>query len=288
MAKLLKVLSAIILILISIVITFDSGIFVYPSLSNSLFFSILISFLTLITAIYTIHDTNHGKTSVYGCIMFFWGLYILLHSYYINGEYYRSFYLISSIIYLITLSFLIRIQIISTTFIKNILLCIAITQLMFMLGQSLNIIDSYSKYFPVTGTNENPNTNAIFILCCLPILIEKIKNSNKTLIYKILFGCILLFLFILKCRTAYIGGIIILTTYLLADKRIQRFWEKSNYIKRALILSLLCITIFFTGTHIYQIKKDSADGRLLIWKLSTEMIAENPIKGYGLFEHSFR
>ena len=289
MAKLLRVLSIIILILTSIAITFDSGIFVYPSLSNTLFFSILVSLLTLITAFYAIHNTSYEKVSIYSCIVFFWGVYILLHCYHTNGEYYRSLYLISSIIYLITLSFLIRIQIINITFIKNILLCIAIIQLVFMLGQSLNIIDSYSKYFPISGTNENPNTNAIFILCCLPILIERIRNLDKTFIYKILFGCILLFLFILKCRTVYIGGAILLATYLLSGKRIHRFWKKSNYIRRALLLSLLCTTIFFTGIHIYQIKKDSADGRLLIWKLSTEMVAKNPIEGYGygLFERNY-
>ena len=119
MAKLLRVLSIIILILTSIAITFDSGIFVYPSLSNTLFFSILVSLLTLITAFYAIHNTSYEKVSIYSCIVFFWGVYILLHCYHTNGEYYRSLYLISSIIYLITLSFLIRIQIINITFIKK-------------------------------------------------------------------------------------------------------------------------------------------------------------------------
>ena len=122
MAKRLRALSIIILILISLVITFDSGIFVYPSLSNTLFFSLLVSLFTLITAFYTIRYTSHEKISTYSCIVFFWGVYILLHCYHTNGEYYRSLYLVSSIIYLITLSFLIRIQIINITFIKNILL----------------------------------------------------------------------------------------------------------------------------------------------------------------------
>lgn len=289
MAKRLRALSIIILILISLVITFDSGIFVYPSLSNTLFFSILVSLFTLITAFYTKQNTSHKKISTYSCIVFFWGVYILLHCYHTNGEYYRSLYLISGIIYLITLSFLIRAQIISSTFIKNILLCMAVAQLVFMIGQSLHIIAPYSKYFPISGTNENPNVNAIFILCCLPILIEKIKETNKTLPYKIILGCILLFLFILKCRTAYIGGIIILATYFFSGKYFYQFWKKSNYIKRTLSLLLLCIVIFFAGIHFYQIKKNSADGRLLIWKLCTEMIAENPIEGYGygLFERNY-
>lgn len=64
MRKLLKILSIVILILISIVITFDSGLFIYPSLSNSLFFSILISLLALATGIYAICYSNNGKLPV--------------------------------------------------------------------------------------------------------------------------------------------------------------------------------------------------------------------------------
>lgn len=288
-AKLLKSTSIIILIFISIVITFDSGLFIYPSLSNSLLFSILTSLLTLLTGIYATCKTNSRQLSTFGCIISLWGVYIMLHCYCNGGEYYRSLYLISGILYLITLSYLIRAQIISSTVIKNILLCMAIAQLIFMTGQSLNIINSYSKYFPITGTNENPNVNAIFLLCCIPILIERIKTANKMFIYKIILGGIILFLFVLQCRTAYIGGIVILTTYLFSSKHFRQFWQKSNYIRRFISLSLLCATILFAGIYFYQIKKNSADGRLLIWKLSTKMIAENPIQGYGygLFERNY-
>ncbi len=284
-----KALSAILLVFTSIAITFDSGIFIYSSLSNSLFFSIMTSLLALIAGIYAICNTGYRKACVCAYAVSLWGIYILLHSCYANGEYYRSLYLISGIIYLIALYSLIQMQIISITFIKNILLGIAVIQLIFMIGQSLNIIDSYSKYFPVSGTNENPNVNAIFILCCIPILIGKIKDSNRAWAYKVLLGCILLFLFILQCRTAYIGGIVILSVYFLSSKYIHRFRRKNNYIKKGLSLLLLCMVILFAGIYLYQIKKDSADGRLFIWKLSAEMIKENPLRGYGygLFERNY-
>lgn len=42
------------------------------------------------------------------------------------------------------------------------------------------------------------------------------------------------------------------------------------------------------GNGLYKMKKDSADGRLLIWKLSATMIAEKPMGyGYGLFEKNY-
>lgn len=254
--KLLKTLSIAILILISIVIIFDSDLFIYPSLSNSLLFSLLTSLLALCTGIFAIYHTNSRKISMYSGIASLWGVYIMLHCYCNDGEYYRSLYLISGIFYLITLSYLIRAQIISNVVIKNILLCMTIAQLIFMTGQSFNIINAYSKYFPITGTNENPNVNAIFLLCCIPILIERIKTANKTFIYKIILGGIILFLFILQCRTAYIGGIVILATYLFSSKHFRQFWQKSNYIRRFISLSLLCATILFAGIYFFINKKE--------------------------------
>lgn len=45
------------------------------------------------------------------------------------------------------------------------------------------------------------------------------------------------------------------------------------------ILILLLVTI--SGFGLYHFKKDSADGRLLIWKVSAEMIKDKPVWGHG-------
>lgn len=39
--------------------------------------------------------------------------------------------------------------------------------------------------------------------------------------------------------------------------------------------------LFFLAVPLYQYKKDSADGRILIWKCTLDMIREKPILGYG-------
>ena len=45
---------------------------------------------------------------------------------------------------------------------------------------------------------------------------------------------------------------------------------------------LICIFLFFFIISLYFIKKDSSDGRLLIWQCSWMMIKEKPLKGYGV------
>jgi O-antigen ligase len=51
--------------------------------------------------------------------------------------------------------------------------------------------------------------------------------------------------------------------------------------KRILLLSSVIIILSITGAGMYYFKKGSADGRLLIWKVSSEMIKEKPILGHG-------
>ncbi|MEQ8927564.1 MAG: O-antigen ligase family protein, partial [Fulvivirga sp.] len=63
---------------------------------------------------------------------------------------------------------------------------------------------------------------------------------------------------------------------------------RNKLLKGALLVA--SVTIFVTTTFgIYNLKKDSADGRLLMWKISAQQIANNPLLGSGInkFTHAF-
>ena len=63
---------------------------------------------------------------------------------------------------------------------------------------------------------------------------------------------------------------------------------KWNVYNISLTVFVLLLFVSVAGTKMYGMKKDSADGRLLIWKLSAEMIVANPAGyGYGLFEKNY-
>jgi hypothetical protein len=53
---------------------------------------------------------------------------------------------------------------------------------------------------------------------------------------------------------------------------------------------LLLIFLVFGAYKLYHFKKDSADGRLLIWKIGTQMILDRPLTGVGIgnFELQFQ
>jgi O-antigen polymerase len=54
-------------------------------------------------------------------------------------------------------------------------------------------------------------------------------------------------------------------------------------------VNIFLVLAFFAGSFLYHYKKDSADGRMFIWKNSMEMIAQKPFSGYGygLFERNY-
>jgi O-antigen ligase len=59
--------------------------------------------------------------------------------------------------------------------------------------------------------------------------------------------------------------------------------EKFRRLRFYILFSVL-IVVFFVGTAVtlfYQ-KKDSTNGRLLIWKVSSEMIKDKPVLGHGI------
>lgn len=70
----------------------------------------------------------------------------------------------------------------------------------------------------------------------------------------------------------------------------NRYRNKINLLFNSLVnlpakkLSLTVLAIILSGflfTSLYYLKKDSANGRLLIWKVSLNMIGDKPVFGYG-------
>lgn len=288
--RLLKICSYFIISLISIFIVIDTDLFVYSSLSNSLIFSLLTFILSIVALIFRIIDKRENdRIYLYEFVFLAWGIYIAMHTFFSGGEYYRSNYLITGLLYTISISYLIRSKIINGRFIKLLLLFIAIVQLLCMSGQLLGVIESGSKYFPITGIGENPNSNAVYLVCCLPFVIERIKLGRYKLFYYLFLSLIIIFLILLKCRTAYVGGLIMLLIYLFSSGSAKSVWMGMSKLKKIILIIGVVIGIWAIGTVFYQVKKDSADGRIFVWKVTMEMIAKKPVigYGYGLFERNY-
>lgn len=158
--------------------------------------------------------------------------------------------------------------------------------------QLLGILPSNHSFFKATGPFGNPGPFAGYLSILLPILLNHIlqhkspkiqlqKVSNKNLVSTIFlimsylsFFSIILLLPVLQSRaswlSAFIGMIFIL--YILNRKK-----------KEILILSIVIIIIAIP--FLYSLKKESADGRWLILKLSTPLIIKKPLGlGMGRFK----
>ncbi|MFR7809296.1 MAG: O-antigen ligase family protein [Butyricimonas faecihominis] len=85
-------------------------------------------------------------------------------------------------------------------------------------------------------------------------------------------------------RGAWLAAIagcgIILGNYFHLYKRLKFLFQKHRL---ASFIATICIFLLVTGTliGIYQLKKESADGRRLIWKVSSTLVASHPATGVG-------
>lgn len=155
--------------------------------------------------------------------------------------------------------------------------------------QYLGKIPSESEYFKITGSFANPNVVAIFMALSLPAVLclcFKTINSKLKIVYYLMLIIVCVGLLLLKCRTALIGGLFSSILFLIFYFGIiKRFKSKYLY----LIILLLLIVSIPIAKQLYHNKKESADGRKLIWNISLQMILDSPLRGYGIgmFEREY-
>ena len=97
---------------------------------------------------------------------------------------------------------------------------------------------------------------AMYLAAIFPFILF---NSKKTLILWIGILVILTAILILKCRTAYLGVIVILLYYLAQSPVISYIKKLSKLTKITLTVCVL-FTMFIGAFQLYHLKKDSADG----------------------------
>lgn len=153
-----------------------------------------------------------------------------------------------------------------------IITCICSIEAMFVIFQWL-LYSSLNISTAPSGSFENP---AGLIACLCPVLpfsmnLLYTQNKHKRLI---LFCNIIILVAIIvsKSRTGIVASILFLLYFLLKTKKIALK-------KRVIILLVtLGVLIFFS----YFINTNSADGRLLIWRISGDIISDTPWYGFGI------
>ena len=150
------------------------------------------------------------------------------------------------------------------------------------LGQIAGIYPSNHSLFVLTGTFYNPGPYSGYLAAVLPIALYRMlilngKKDRLSVVQYYLSMCVLLLICCVlpagMSRAAWFAsllscGYVVLRVY---HVKVKSFVSEHRYaVLGVLILGLL----FASGT--YFMKRDSADGRLLIWKITSRAIACNP------------
>ena len=174
--------------------------------------------------------------------------------------------------------------------------------------QLYGIFPSRHNLFNITGGFFNPGPYAGYLAIIFPLALAlyfatsadknktnangfklklfNIKVSESTVVKYISIAVIITILLVLpstRSRAAWLAAIIP-SFFILAHKYKQQKIIKSklnSLLKKTLFVTVLVIITGVSALGLYAMKKGSSDGRLLIWKVTTNMIGQKPILGFG-------
>ena len=171
-----------------------------------------------------------------------------------------------------------------------IILLVGLIQAIWGLGQLYNYFPAGHALFKTTGSFFNSGPYGGFLALMFPLTLHYwlyFKHKNKPFAYIFMFigvVCMLVFPATLS-RTAWIAAIAGCGLVLIFGTRIivkLQVFRKQYQKQFAVYLIILSVIIIGTLYGVYTIKKDSANGRLFMWKITTLAIKDKPISGVGL------
>lgn len=163
------------------------------------------------------------------------------------------------------------------------------------LCQMYGFTPSNHRLFTLTGSFFNPGPYSGYVAMVLPICLsewltlKKIKEKSwiEQLGYCLSVSVMLLILCVLPAgmsRSAWlaaiISGIWVYGMHHAWGGKLRQLWITHRKIFwGGVFISLLCL--FIGGVLLFHLKRDSASGRLFMWKITSHAILQKPLSGYG-------
>jgi O-antigen ligase len=233
--------------------------------------------------------------------------YIILNRYFFQPDYSFSIRFIE----LLGLSFLYVIfRNLNLKLFYGLLLAIVISGIVQAIYGNLQLLGYYPSNhsgFKLTGSFFNPGPYAGFLVSVFPIALglylfkEEVVNRlqfdmeykrflhvNTFIKYAVehipLIGIISIILVIPATQSRATWLAIIVSSLLLFELRykiLKKLFCHLSKLKKIVLAASIILFIGMSLLGVYHFKKGSSDGRLFIWKVSTEIIKDNPIFGVG-------
>jgi len=157
---------------------------------------------------------------------------------------------------------------------------LGIVQAAYGLGQYLHWLPSYNDIFDICGSFDNPAGFAASLVVLFPFALQLIGEKpyyRKGL--GVLGALMMIAAIVLSQSRSGMIAIAVVTGiwgYLCFGGNRLRQW------RRGLKITVSAIAIIALVAGLYFLKKDSANGRLLIWQSSARMIIDKPLLGHGV------
>ena len=135
---------------------------------------------------------------------------------------------------------------------------------------------SNHSLYALTGSFYNPGPYSGFLAMCLPLALHEWLEGKRAWKHLALVALVLMGVVLPSgmSRSAWLAALVA-SGYVWAMHRREKLFR---YWKALLAGGVLLILL---GVGAYHWKKDSADGRLLMWKVATQAVKEHPWQGVG-------
>ena len=165
------------------------------------------------------------------------------------------------------------------TIIVRVLIAAGTVEAVWGLLQVYGYEPSNHSLYALTGSFYNPGPYSGFLAMCLPVALHEWLEGKRGWKHLALAAWVLMLVVLPSgmSRSAWVAALVA-SGYVWAmhyPKAIARYWKA--FLAGGVLLILL-------GIGAYHWKKDSADGRLLMWKIAAQTMMERPWTGVG-WEH---
>lgn len=237
-----------------------------------------ISYLQMIMILALKCNQKSIVLSLSDIVFIFFQLYVLFYTLYLGYTNPESIIYCWSIFFFYFVAKIIKVKF---EWLIIVVLFVGLIQAVYGLGQFMKWFSNITApYFRMSGSFDNPAGFAATLSVCFPFALFLLRK--KEIYWKIsgISAAVLIIVAVIlsQSRAGIIAIIVISGIWAIksSNQICLKNWSRHSKIA----VSTLLVVVLLVG--LYFLKKDSADGRLLIWQCSARMIVDKPLFGHGI------
>lgn len=171
-------------------------------------------------------------------------------------------------------------------FLVFVIATIGLLEALLGLSQLYGFAYSHHALFNMTGTFQNPGPYSGFLAIILPICLFS-AFRNEYYLLRLYYGMCSVVIFIIlpagMSRSAWLAAFIsCLGVLIYIYKADICQWLISHRVYSKMLSVSIPILLIAALIGMYYIKQDSADGRILMWRVTSDIVRDRPVSGTGL------